>query len=395
MLQPLIPLPISDQTTANNCSNDIFNECCDNGNKIVNINDDEAINNNDNIINDLIVDNNSSIIRCSSLAQYICGNNSSNNNTNHPVTTRMKQTTNLNNSHLVECCRVTEEAMADDDSCAADELSMKLWEYSYQMLIQQKHCDVVIVTQKGTIKAHRCILAFHSQYLCKVFYQLGADKKVVIRLDCIPIDTVRQMLCFFYSGEIKVNKFNLVDLLNVSEQYCFPNLQQACLDFFKDVTPENAIFLLSLTNSMGLETMQQNIMCFIVQSFNQVSQTPDFVYLPFPLLRCVLMDDDLQVCNELEVFYAVVRWVEHKKECRVEHVADLLNGPVRLELMSVEELNDEVESQDWMFCNQEAKDVLSEAYRKKLLMTSGLCPAAALRPRNYSNYYATNSQFCC
>lgn len=57
------------------------------------------------------------------------------------------------------------------------------------------------------------------------------------------------------------------------------------------------------------------------------------------------------------------RWIEYKKDQRICHVAELLNGPVRLELMSVDELSDEVESQDWLFVTQEAKDALSEAYR--------------------------------
>ena len=77
--------------------------------------------------------------------------------------------------------------------------------------------------------------------------------------------------------------------------------------YFRDITPENAIFLLSLTNSMGLDQMQKSVIRFIIQTFGQVSQTPDFVYLPLNLLMCILSDDDLQVYKELDAFYAVVR----------------------------------------------------------------------------------------
>ena len=60
---------------------------------------------------------------------------------------------NLNNSHNQQSnCfgNGFEEGLEDEGH--GEEIASKLWDYAYQMLLSQKHCDVLITTQKGSVK---------------------------------------------------------------------------------------------------------------------------------------------------------------------------------------------------------------------------------------------------
>lgn len=60
---------------------------------------------------------------------------------------------NLNNSHNQQSnCFGNGFDEGLEDEGHGEEIASKLWDYAYQMLLSQKHCDVLITTQKGSVK---------------------------------------------------------------------------------------------------------------------------------------------------------------------------------------------------------------------------------------------------
>jgi len=83
--------------------------------------------------------------------------------------------------------------------------------------------------------------------------------------------------------------------------------------------------------------------------FMEVSQTPGFLCLPAERICHLLSEDTLIVHSELDVFCALLRWLDHDREGRLCHAAHLLQDAVRLHCISPECIVTKVEPVEWLF----------------------------------------------
>jgi len=83
--------------------------------------------------------------------------------------------------------------------------------------------------------------------------------------------------------------------------------------------------------------------------FVEVSQTAGFLFLPVERICQLLSDDMLMVNSELDVFYALVRWLDHDRDGRLCQAAHLLQDAVRLHCLSPECIVTQLEPVDWLF----------------------------------------------
>lgn len=87
------------------------------------------------------------------------------------------------------------------------------------------------------------------------------------------------------------------------------------------------------------------------------------MYLPAARLLCILNDDNLNIPNEIEVFCAIVAWVDFDRAQRICSAPQLLQCGVRMHCISPEDLITKVETVDWLFDVPECEYVLNEAIR--------------------------------
>ena len=98
--------------------------------------------------------------------------------------------------------------------------------------------------------------------------------------------------------------------------------------------------------------------------FVEVSQTPEFLFLPPDRICQLLSDDALVVRSEMDVFCALLRWLDHDRNGRLCQAAHLLQDAVRLHCISPEGIVSHVETVDWLFdCVPECQVVVNEAMR--------------------------------
>jgi len=96
----------------------------------------------------------------------------------------------------------------------------------------------------------------------------------------------------------------------------------------------------------------------------EVSQTKGFACLPEQRISRLLCDDMINVNSELDVFCALVRWLDHDRDSRLCHAAHLLQDAVRLRCVSPEFIVSRVETVDWLFdAVPECQVVTNEAMR--------------------------------
>ena len=102
---------------------------------------------------------------------------------------------------------------------------------------------------------------------------------------------------------------------------------------------------------------------FILDHFQDVSKIEEFCKLPQDKLARYLADDLLKVSNgEIEVFRAVVKWLEHNAIGDLETRTKLLKL-VRFPLISAYILLDEVLQASLIEENRECKKLVTEALR--------------------------------
>jgi len=98
--------------------------------------------------------------------------------------------------------------------------------------------------------------------------------------------------------------------------------------------------------------------------FTEISQSGEFLFLPADRISQLLCDDALVVDSEVDVFCALIRWLDYDRANRLCHAANLLQQAVRLHCISPECIVTTVESVDWLFDSvPECQVVTNEAMR--------------------------------
>ena len=91
------------------------------------------------------------------------------------------------------------------------------------------------------------------------------------------------------------------------------------------------------------------------------------MYLPFERLICILNSDCVNIPNEIEVFCAVVSWIDFDRGQRICYAPRLLQCGVRMHCISPEQLICKVETVEWLFDIPECEYLLNEAIRWVLI----------------------------
>jgi len=96
-----------------------------------------------------------------------------------------------------------------------------------------------------------------------------------------------------------------------------------------------------------------------------VDRNRHFLYLPYERLLSILKRPEL-CADELDVFLAIVSWVDAQRDDR-QPVAPSLLRLVRFQLIPPDILAREVQAIDWLFNNHECMEPVWEAYKCVLL----------------------------
>lgn len=94
-----------------------------------------------------------------------------------------------------------------------------------------------------------------------------------------------------------------------------------------------------------------------------MAATKHFAYLPAERLYRILSDDNLNVSSEMEVFCALLAWLDFDREDRMCMAPKLLQCCVRLQYIPPEQLITKVEPVDWLFENADCEFLVNEAIR--------------------------------
>ena len=108
------------------------------------------------------------------------------------------------------------------------------------------------------------------------------------------------------------------------------------LDYLKDfINKENFFCLLEFCKTVQLQKLNKYLMYLLQYNFVMFSKTNGFKAIEYKTLQKIISNSGLNVSCEIEVFEAMVGWIEHDEESRKHLTCDLLKI-VRLQLLSPE-----------------------------------------------------------
>ncbi|XP_061637425.1 kelch repeat and BTB domain-containing protein 3 isoform X1 [Phyllopteryx taeniolatus] len=171
--------------------------------------------------------------------------------------------------------------------------------------------DFTIKVQERSFPCHRCVLAACSDFFRAMFEAAmrERDDGSVTLCNQFPV-VVESFLDFAYSGEILITEENVDSLFQLASFLQVPVLSKACSDFLLEtIDLGNCLSLLALAEAYGSASLLQSAMDFVVQNFQDLSNTQDFLDMQVNVLEECLRSDALCVPSEEAAVMSLLRWI--------------------------------------------------------------------------------------
>lgn len=199
--------------------------------------------------------------------------------------------------------------------------SERIGQQLLQLHLDDEHADLSIHTPGKSFKCHKIILAANSLYF-KNMLRFGMNE---MKLERVSSDVFQCLLKYFYTGEVDIPDDLLVPLIHATDFLRLAELQEICLrEAVKVCKPANAVSIHQLAKTHGLRELRDKAEYIIATSLSLLVELESFVELSEWELRDVLDVCEEQNSDADDMYEAVMRWIEHDREQRVEAISSLM-----------------------------------------------------------------------
>jgi hypothetical protein len=143
--------------------------------------------------------------------------------------------------------------------------------------------------------------------------------------------TFEQVLKFAYTGDAVVSSSNVCGLLEASELFKLPGIEDLCVEFAQQnkLTVQNALGMFSFACSTDKKTLMDLLSRYIADHFDVVSIVDRFLDISYNALVLILNQSSSSaaavVRNEESLLGAITRWVHHNRVERLQYVSKLFD----------------------------------------------------------------------
>ena len=237
-----------------------------------------------------------------------------------------------------------------------------------QRKVNSKLCDVVLVVDDLKISAHRSVLAACSPYFYAMFNaELLESKQKTVHLRDLHPEMLELLIDFAYSGKLEVTVENAQPLLSISSIINFPEVREICYKFLEmQLDPLNCLGIRNFAETYGCMRFIEEVDQFIISHFSEVILSEEYISVSHGLLLKCLSSEELNVNSEREVYDSVLKWARHDIASR-KHLLTSLLRHVRMPLLPVNYLLQEVDHEPLVRADHDRRDLLDEAKNYHLL----------------------------
>lgn len=201
--------------------------------------------------------------------------------------------------------------------------------------------DIILDTGDKHFHCHKHILCKGSLYFNGMFMSgMLESQSSCVELHDTKTEAFRDLLHYFYTGQLELSQSNVFDLVEMSSLYQATNVLQKCSDFLLGcVDDDSCLSLMHLANTFMLNELYDKSRRHSLWHFESVSQTEDFYAASASQIIDYLQDPYLNCENEVDVFKAFCAWYQHNaKPCEVTDLANFFAKAVNFHLLTKEAL---------------------------------------------------------
>ncbi|KAF4076745.1 hypothetical protein AMELA_G00218700 [Ameiurus melas] len=227
------------------------------------------------------------------------------------------------------------------------------------MRLMEELCDVILRVDKVEFKVHKIILSAHSPYFRLLFTKGSSSDQTVYTITDVSPDIMELVIHYIYTQEIQITTDNVQALFVMADRLLMQDLVRHCCDFQKaHLSPENCLGIWQYAEAYSCNELQDQAYIYALHHFEDVVRSPSskFLELNAEQLGGILERDELNVKKEITVFRAIIKWIEHKPDVRMRHIANLL-VKVRLALIDLECFLENIETHPLVSSSKECQQI--------------------------------------
>ncbi|XP_049579085.1 kelch-like protein 30 isoform X2 [Syngnathus scovelli] len=199
---------------------------------------------------------------------------------------------------------------------------------------QPKMVDVTLSAGGRDFPCHRGVLALCSGFFSSMFSG-DFTESIAARVELQEVDPeiLGCLLDFAYTGKLTINQSNVEGLIRTSSRLQFQTVRAVCTRYLQhQIDATNCLGILEFGEIHGCPEVVAKARAFLLENFEAVQLSEEFLLQEKDRLVSCLSHDGLQIRCEHARVEAVLRWVGHRREARLDHMPELL-GLCRLELL--------------------------------------------------------------
>jgi len=281
----------------------------------------------------------------------------------------------------------------DDEGRILSSGAKAIGESMYKSWKQQRFIDVVFHTKGEDVLAHKLALAAYSEQIADKLNAFPRGEIISIDWSDVSEKTTKAIVEFHYTDEINLDDHIVIETWYCARENGIEEISSRCLGYINQyLEPHNALIFLNYAKQYHMKDIEEMMKTFILMNFMAVADEREFANIPIEDLIPLLQSDDLVVKSEIEVFKAIVRWVDHRRADRLKLAPNLLKL-VRHQLIRMEEVISEIETTEWMFKRRETYNWMFDCMRYHALKSCGSTyvasyPVQSARRRSDDNQVA-------
>ena len=270
--------------------------------------------------------------------------------------------------------RLTEPETSEDSPPSVEEkaketdFARSVLNKVHSLRCHRKLCDVVLRAGEREIPTHRAVLSACSSYFLAMFtHELLESEQEVVEIKNLSPDVLSDLVDFAYTGTISINVDNVQEVLSAASLLQISQVQDLCCEFLKkQLDASNCLGIKNFAEANGCSQLSDVINTFARQHFQDVAVGSEFLNNNWQSIASLISSNDLNVRREEDVYLAVLQWVKQNPSERSQHLASLLKY-VRLPMLSIPFLMQEVDGEPLVRESIECRDILDEAKKYHLL----------------------------
>ena len=145
---------------------------------------------------------------------------------------------------------------------------------------------------------------------------------VTIRM--IPYDILQSLVDFCYTATVEVNDENALELLSAANMLQFDGIKQCCCTFIQEqLNAENCLTIARFADLHTCHSLKRVAEEFSYKNFQGVVQTDEFLNVSYEHIKSILSSEKISITSEINIFRAIVAWVQHNEEERKTYFYEL------------------------------------------------------------------------